>query len=81
MFIHAHSKQISLHKNTVRKRMKGGLNSYVAKNVPKIPLPDRQFRIHWLRERTAATIHEWKSVLWSDESRFTLDGPDGNMRI
>ena len=36
-----------------------------------------QKRISWAREKVTWNICDWNGVVWSDEKRFNLDGPDG----
>ncbi|KAA3669793.1 uncharacterized protein DEA37_0002337 [Paragonimus westermani] len=37
----------------------------------------RKRRLRWCRERRNWTAEQWRSVIWSDESRFTLFKADG----
>lgn len=41
----------------------------------------RQQRLQWCREHEEWNVDRWKSVVWSDESRFCLDFCDGRIRI
>ena len=35
----------------------------------------------WAREHRNWTLEQWKTVAWSDESRFLLDHVDGRARL
>lgn len=58
-----------------------GLRSY--RPVVRIPLTSqhKRRREDWCRERAHWTIEAWRNVLWTDESRFTLDFHDGRVRV
>ena len=34
-------------------------------------------REKWCREKVTWTVSDWMNVVWSDENKFNLDGPDG----
>ena len=41
----------------------------------------RQNQLNWCHQRRGWTVRKWKSVIWSDESRFTIFKNDGPGRI
>ena len=41
----------------------------------------RAARLDFAREHRDWQVHHWRSVLFSDESRFTLNGCDGRVRV
>ncbi|GBM73492.1 hypothetical protein AVEN_6813-1 [Araneus ventricosus] len=41
----------------------------------------RQLRLQWVREHRDWTMDEWKSVAWSNESRFLIHHVDGRVRV
>ena len=56
-----------------RRLAKAGIQSY--RPAVRIPLSPthRTVRKQWCRDHLTWTQEQWRSVLWSDESRFTLD--------
>uniref|UniRef100_A0A3B5RET6 Tc1-like transposase DDE domain-containing protein n=1 Tax=Xiphophorus maculatus TaxID=8083 RepID=A0A3B5RET6_XIPMA len=74
------SKSIST--RTMRRELKGlGLNSCVAVRKPLISKANQKKRLQFPREHKDWTLEEWKRVMWSDESRFTLFQSDGRIRV
>jgi hypothetical protein len=56
-----------------------GIYSRIAVPKPLLTEKQRENRLNWCIERQNWSIKKWKTVIWSDESRFTLfenDGPD-----
>lgn len=49
----------------------------------RIPLPprNRRLRLEWAKSHIEWTIEQWSAILWTDESRFTLDYADGRVRV
>ncbi len=69
-------------KNTIRRALyEMGYHSRIALRKPYISESNRRFRLKWTRERRSWTINEWKKVIWSDESRFTLFQNDGKVHV
>jgi len=67
---------------TIRRNLhKIGLNSRIA--TPK-PLPtdkQRKARLNWCTEHQNWLNRKWKTVIWSDESKFTIFKSDGPQRV
>jgi transposase len=69
-------------KNTIKKTLyEMGYNSRTALRKPLISENNRKVRLNWVRKRRSWTIDNWKNVVWSDESRFTLYQNDGKIRV
>ncbi|GFV52158.1 transposable element Tcb2 transposase [Trichonephila clavipes] len=67
---------------TVRNRLhNAGL--YARRPVVCVPLNGRQRRnrLCWAREHVSWTQQQWASVLFTDESRFTIESDSGRLRI
>jgi len=58
-----------------------GYNSRTALRKPNVSENNRKIRLKWARERRLWTIDDWKKVVWSDESRFTMFQNDGKTRV
>ena len=58
-----------------------GYNSRVAARKPLISPKNRLDRLQWCRNHKTWDGEEWKKVIWSDESRFTLFRNDGRTRV
>ncbi len=69
-------------KNTIKKTLyKMGYNSHTALRKPLVSEHNRKIRLNWAREKRSWTIDNWKNVVWSDESRFTLYQNDEKIRV
>ena len=58
-----------------------GLNSCVALRKPLISEANRKKGLQFAREHKDWTLEQWKTVIWSVESRFTLFESDGHIRV
>ena len=58
-----------------------GIHSQIAAPKPLLTEPQRERRLKWYIERRNWPIKKWKTVIWSDESRFTLFENDGPNRV
>ncbi|CEG67884.1 hypothetical protein RMATCC62417_04240 [Rhizopus microsporus] len=38
-------------------------------------------RLRWAHKHANWTVEQWPSVIWSDESRFTVTGNDGDAKV
>jgi transposase len=64
---------LRLNVRSIQLRLKeAGLGSYWAVKKPYISAENRKKRVAWAREHLNWTKEQWQSVLWSDESPFTL---------
>ena len=76
------SESKSISTRTMWRELKGlGLNSCVALRKPLISEANRKKRLQFAREHKDWTLEQWKKVMWSDESRFTLFQSDGRIRV
>ena len=67
---------------TVRNRLHDAqLNARRPTIVLPLTLHHRQARRAWSRRHIRWTMQQWRSVMFSDESRFTLDFNDGRVRV
>ena len=58
-----------------------GLNCHNAASKPLLNEIQRKNRLEWCIKRQNWTLRQWRSVIWSDESLFTLFGNDGPTRV
>lgn len=67
---------------TMRRELKGlGLNSCTATRKPLVSQMNRRKRLQFAKAHKNWTVEDWKRVMWSDESRFTLFQSDGRIRV
>jgi transposase len=67
---------------TVRRALwEAGYGSRVAARKPFISPKNQRDRVRWCRERKMWDEEDWKTVIWSDESRFTLFMNDRRVRV
>ena len=67
---------------TIRNRLHdSGLRARRPNVVPVLTQRHRQARLQWAREHRGRTLNQWSRVLFSDESRFTVDHNDGRIRV
>jgi transposase len=60
-------------RRTVINRLRAvGLRGYVAKRKPLLTSIHRQRRLKWCRERLGWSVDQWRNVIFSDESSFSL---------
>lgn len=47
------------------------------KSVPKLTREQKKDRVKWAKKKVRFTSLQWDMVIFSDEKKFNLDGPDG----
>jgi len=64
-----------------RRTLEAGYRSY--RPLQRIPLgpQHRRNRLNWCTVQSLRPNDYWKSILWTDESRFKLDFNDGRIRV
>jgi len=55
--------------------------SFVAAHKPYLSLAHRKERLKWAKNHVTWTDDQWRSVIWSDESKFTAGGHAGRPRV
>ncbi len=59
--------------NTIRRAIsRCQLNLYHAKSKPYVNMVQKRCRVLWAKAHLKWTVSEWKSILWSDESKFDI---------
>lgn len=58
-----------------------GFGSYFAANKPALSEDNKKKRLRWVKEHDNWTEKQWRGVVWSDESHFTVEGNDGEARV
>lgn len=48
---------------------------------PFLSQRNRVLRLDWARQHQNLTVHHWRHVIFTDESRITLDAHDGRQRV
>ena len=56
-----------------------GFHGLAATHKPKITMRNDQHRLEWCKARRHWTLQQWKRILWSDESHFTIWQSDGQI--
>ena len=66
--------------STVQRRLRdAGLKGRIAAKKPLLRVINRKKRLAWAKKHRNWTSEEWKSVLWTDESKFEIFG--SNRRV
>jgi transposase len=67
---------------TMRRELKEmGLRSCAATRKPLVSKANLKKRLQFAKDHKDWTVEQWKRVMWSDESRFTLFQNDGRVRV
>ena len=67
---------------TVRRNL--ALMGYGSRRPTRVPLLTERHRLQrltWARDHLGWTLDDWKTVAWSDESRFQLIRADDRVRV
>ena len=71
---------INVSANTIRRVLKrSGYVARVKRKKPLLTIEHKRKRLAWANEHRTWTVDEWKHVIWSDETAFTLVGSDGRV--
>ena len=69
-------------KSTIRRKLCDmGYNSRIAVHKPLLSNKNIKDRLAWAKKKGDWSLEDWKKVVWSDESRFTLFQNDGRIRV
>ena len=60
---------------------KYGLTSHPRRKKPFVSLSNRRYRKRWAKVLKEWTFQKWKDVIFSDESKFSLNNDSGTMRV
>ncbi|CEP16228.1 hypothetical protein, partial, partial [Parasitella parasitica] len=60
---------------------RNGFGSYTPASLPMLKPSQIKKRLAWAREKVNWTPEQWRSAIWSDESRFNVNGSDGRIRV
>lgn len=75
-------RNVSVSERTIRRRLaERNLRAFRPARAPQLLPQHRRARLAFAREYADWTMEEWKNVLFSDESRISLRGPDGRQRV
>jgi transposase len=67
---------------TVRRELRGmGFHGQAAVHKPNISPVNAKRRLKWCKERCHWTLDNWKCVIWSDESFYTMWWPNGSVWV
>ena len=80
--INASQSSIDRHTSTapVQRRLhESGLHGWIAAKKPLLKDTNNKKRLAWAKKHEQGTLGRWKSVLWSDESKFEIFG--SNRRV
>jgi hypothetical protein len=58
-----------------------GFGSYYAAHKPRLSDKHKKRRLLWAQQHVNWTEEQSRCVVWSDESRYTVDGSDGRTRV
>jgi transposase len=65
----------------IRKLKEEGIGSFSPAMKPALTDKHKKRRLAWAKDKVDWTNEQWRSVIWSDESRFTVMGNDGGVRV
>ena len=64
---------------TIRKRLaECGLKAYIHCKKPYLSPEKKKKRLEWAKAHKHWTMENWKSMIFSDESKFNIFGSDGH---
>jgi hypothetical protein len=73
---------VSVHPSVVRRRLiTSGLKGCKARKKPLLTPLQRRKRLAWARAHRNWTLEQWRKVIFSDESTFTINSHAGNVHV
>ncbi|CAO3699379.1 unnamed protein product [Rhizopus stolonifer] len=73
---------VKLSYTTFRRRMLNlEFSSYSPARKPALSDRHKRNRLHWCQNKVDWTVNQWKSIVWSDESRYRVVGNNGGFRV
>ncbi|CAO3674222.1 unnamed protein product [Rhizopus stolonifer] len=73
---------VELSYSTFRRRMLDlGFSSYSPARKPALSDRHKRNCLHWCQNKVDWTVDQWKSIVWSDESRYTVVVNDEGFRV
>lgn len=76
------TREVPISTRTIRRRLVDeGIRSRKPAQGPVLSRRHREARLQFARLHSAWTVADWRQVLFTDESRFSLQGPDGRQRV
>ena len=78
--IGSHNRPINAH-TVIRRLQERGIRARRPYVGPVLTRRHRQARLQWCHAHRRWLVRQWNQVLFSDESRFTLEKADGRVRI
>ena len=70
---------LDIHPDTIQERLTAfGLKAYICCKKPLLTKAHKQNRLVWAKAHANWTVDNWKSVIFSNESKFMLIGSDGH---
>lgn len=75
-------RNVNVNEHTVRNRLKeSNLTARRPYKAPELLIHHRRARLEYARQYVNWTPEQWSNVLFSDETRVSLRGPDGRQRV
>lgn len=75
-------RNVQISTRTIRRRLnESQLTSRRPKKCPLLTRRHRVARLRFARQHANWTVNHWKKVLFTDETRVSLRGPDGRQRV
>lgn len=79
---HLRERNVVASQSTICRRLRAnGLNSYRPLKFPRLSDNHKAARLNWCRQHRSWSVHQWKNVVFTDESRFCLRWTDGRVRV
>lgn len=75
-------RNVSVSIRTIRRRLaERDLRAFRPARVPELTIAHRRARLRFAQQYSNWNLERWKAVLFSDETRIALRGPDGRQRV